>query len=61
MVKDKYNTDENDFENFEDFEEFYGIENGAEDDPQELDFYDPEKKSFEDRSLSGEETEETDI
>jgi len=62
MVKDKYNQDENDFEDFEDFENFYGIKIDEEDEPSELDFNDPENKSFEDSSFDGEEeTEETDI
>lgn len=63
MVKDKYNTDENDFEDFNDFEKFYGIRTDQEEDePCELDFDDPENKSFEDSSFDGEEkTEETDI
>jgi hypothetical protein len=59
MVKDKYNKDENDFEDFGDFEEYYGLESDV-DEPEELDFNNTGKKSAEDCSLENKEVEEID-
>jgi hypothetical protein len=39
MVKDKYNQDENGFEDFEDFEKYYGFdEDDLDEEPKELNF-----------------------